>query len=108
MHVTGYVSYLECYDQAIQERHENALLKAELEKLKEENKYLRENTNKTSCPNCGFATIGSRDTALTSDDHQQLKLENAKLKAEVSYSHSFFYINIKLIILGFERRLIDL
>lgn len=67
---------------AIQERHENSLLKTELEKLKEENKSLRENTQKASCPNCGFATT-SRDTTVTTDDQQQLKLENARLKAEV-------------------------
>ncbi|KAL2928478.1 Homeobox-leucine zipper protein GLABRA 2 [Bienertia sinuspersici] len=67
---------------AIQERHENSLLKAELEKLKEENKSIRENIQKSSCPNCGFATT-SKDTTITADDHQQLKLENARLKAEV-------------------------
>ncbi|XP_010691342.2 homeobox-leucine zipper protein GLABRA 2 [Beta vulgaris subsp. vulgaris] len=67
---------------AIQERHENSLLKTELEKMKEENKSLRENTQKTSCPNCGFATT-SRGTTVTPDDQQQLKLENARLKAEV-------------------------
>ncbi|KNA21508.1 hypothetical protein SOVF_042550 [Spinacia oleracea] len=67
---------------AIQERHENSLLKTELEKMKEENKSLRENTQKTSCPNCGFANT-SRDSTVTADDQQHLKLENAKLKAEV-------------------------
>lgn len=66
---------------AIQERHENSLLKAEIEKLKEENKAMRETVNKSCCPNCGTATT-SRDSSLTTEE-QQLRLENAKLKAEV-------------------------
>ncbi|KAK9677101.1 hypothetical protein RND81_11G121200 [Saponaria officinalis] len=67
---------------AIQERHENSLLKTELEKLKDENKSLRESIHKSSCPNCGFATtIG--DAFLAADGQQQLKIENARLKAEV-------------------------
>ncbi|XP_010430051.1 PREDICTED: homeobox-leucine zipper protein GLABRA 2-like [Camelina sativa] len=58
---------------AIQERHENSLLKAELEKLREENKAMRESFSKaanSSCPNCG----GGPD---------DLHLENSKLKAEL-------------------------
>ncbi|ESQ27006.1 hypothetical protein EUTSA_v100182340mg, partial [Eutrema salsugineum] len=56
---------------AIQERHENSLLKAELEKLREENKAMRESFSKANscCPNCGGP-----------DD---LHLENSKLKAEL-------------------------
>ncbi|XP_074275988.1 homeobox-leucine zipper protein GLABRA 2 isoform X2 [Silene latifolia] len=67
---------------AIQERHENSLLKTELEKLRDENKSLRDNIEKSSCPNCGFATA-SGDTALAADGQQQLRIENARLKAEV-------------------------
>nr|ALU58320.1 homeobox-leucine zipper protein GLABRA2 [Mesembryanthemum crystallinum] len=67
---------------AIQERHENSLLKTELEKLKDENKSLREIIQKASCPNCGFANT-SRDITGTTDHEQQLKIENARLKAEV-------------------------
>uniref|UniRef100_A0A2P2LIQ7 Homeobox-leucine zipper protein GLABRA 2-like n=1 Tax=Rhizophora mucronata TaxID=61149 RepID=A0A2P2LIQ7_RHIMU len=66
---------------AIQERHENSLLKGEIDKLREENKSLRETINKSCCPNCGVATT-SRDSALTAEE-QQLRIENAKLKAEI-------------------------
>ncbi|KAL5824695.1 hypothetical protein ACOSQ3_020758 [Xanthoceras sorbifolium] len=66
---------------AIQERHENSLLKAEMEKLRDDNKVMRETINKACCPNCGTATT-SRDAALTTEE-QQLRIENAKLKAEV-------------------------
>ncbi|KAL2332363.1 hypothetical protein Fmac_019944 [Flemingia macrophylla] len=66
---------------AIQERHENSLLKSEIEKLKEKNKTLRETINKACCPNCGVPTT-SRDGAMPTEE-QQLRIENAKLKAEV-------------------------
>ncbi|EEF46443.1 homeobox protein, putative [Ricinus communis] len=66
---------------AIQERHENSLLKTEMEKLRDENKAMRETINKACCPNCGTATT-SRDTSLTTEE-QQLRIENAKLKSEV-------------------------
>ncbi|KAG6727877.1 hypothetical protein I3842_02G145700 [Carya illinoinensis] len=66
---------------AIQERHENSLLKTEMEKLREENKAMREQINKACCPNCGTATT-SQDAAVTTDE-QQLKIENARLKTEV-------------------------
>ncbi|KAJ4718106.1 Homeobox-leucine zipper protein like [Melia azedarach] len=66
---------------AIQERHENSLLKAEMEKLRDENRAMREAINKACCPNCGMATT-SRDTSMTTEE-QQLRIENAKLKAEV-------------------------
>ncbi|XVE88882.1 hypothetical protein DITRI_Ditri19aG0104300 [Diplodiscus trichospermus] len=66
---------------AMQERHENSLLKQELEKLREENKAVRETINKACCLNCGMATT-SRDGSMTTEE-QQLRIENAKLKAEV-------------------------
>ncbi|KAJ6348218.1 hypothetical protein OIU76_004649 [Salix suchowensis] len=66
---------------AIQERHENSLLKTEMDKLREENKTMRETINKACCPNCGTATT-SRGTSLTAEE-QQLRIENTKLKAEV-------------------------
>ncbi|GLT76200.1 hypothetical protein SLA2020_478730 [Shorea laevis] len=66
---------------AIQERHENSLLKQELDKLRDENKAMRDTINKACCPNCGTATT-SREGALTTEE-QQLRIENAKLKAEV-------------------------
>ena len=67
--------------QGMQERHENSLLKQELEKLREENKARRETINKVCCPNCGTATT-SKDGSMTTEE-QQLRVENAKLKAEV-------------------------
>ncbi|KAI9107795.1 hypothetical protein K1719_021131 [Acacia pycnantha] len=66
---------------AIQERHENSLLKTEIEKLRDENKQMRETINKSCCPNCGMTTT-SRDTVMSTEE-QQLRIENAKLKAEV-------------------------
>ncbi|GAU10988.1 hypothetical protein TSUD_112810 [Trifolium subterraneum] len=66
---------------AIQERHENSLLKTEIEKLREKNKTLRETINKACCPNCGVPTT-NKDGAMPSEE-QQLRIENAKLKAEV-------------------------
>ncbi|KAK9102701.1 hypothetical protein Sjap_019955 [Stephania japonica] len=66
---------------AVQERHENSILKSEMEKLREENRSMRETIKKACCPNCGSATF-SRDTALTTEE-QQLRIENARLKVEV-------------------------
>ncbi|XP_077219543.1 HD-ZIP IV family of homeobox-leucine zipper protein with lipid-binding START domain-containing protein [Tasmannia lanceolata] len=66
---------------AIQERHENSLLKSEMEKLRDENRSMRETIKKACCPNCGFATT-SKDTSMTSEE-QQLRIENARLKAEI-------------------------
>ncbi|KAI3857173.1 hypothetical protein MKW98_010587 [Papaver atlanticum] len=67
---------------AIQERHENSLLKSEMDKLQEENRVMRETIKKSCCPNCGFATT-SKDSAALSTEEQQLRIENARLKAEV-------------------------
>ncbi|GKB76111.1 homeobox-leucine zipper protein GLABRA 2 [Tanacetum coccineum] len=66
---------------AIQERHENSLLKSEMDKLRDENKLLRETIKKGTCPNCGFGS-SSKD-AITLTDEKQLRVENAKLKVEV-------------------------
>ncbi|XP_028756131.1 homeobox-leucine zipper protein GLABRA 2 [Neltuma alba] len=66
---------------AIQERHENFLLKSEMDKLREENEALRGIINKACCPNCGVATISS-DASMLPEEHQ-LRVENAKLKAEI-------------------------
>ncbi|KAJ1285499.1 hypothetical protein BS78_03G283800 [Paspalum vaginatum] len=60
---------------AVEERHENSLLKSELEKLQEENRAMRELAKKPSrCPNCGFTAAA---------EENQLRLENARLKAEI-------------------------
>ncbi|WOL11040.1 homeobox-leucine zipper protein GLABRA 2 [Canna indica] len=66
---------------AVQERHENSLLKSEIEKLQEENRTMRETIKKASCPHCGFTTL-SKDTTMTTEE-QQLRIENARLKAEI-------------------------
>ncbi|RRT80728.1 hypothetical protein B296_00023184 [Ensete ventricosum] len=65
----------------IKERHENSLLKSEIEKLQEENRAMREMIKKACCPNCGIATL-SKDITMTTEE-QQLRIENARLKAEV-------------------------
>lgn len=66
---------------AIQERHENSLLKSEMDKLRDENKLLRDTIKKGNCPNCGFGS-SSKDTTNYTDEHQ-LRIENTKLKAEI-------------------------
>lgn len=78
--------YICCILQAIQERHENSLLKTEIEKLREKNKSLRETINKACCPNCGVPTT-NRDGAMPTEE-QQLRIENVKLKAEVKYFYN--------------------
>jgi len=65
----------------MQERHENSLLKSEMEKLQEENWRMREAIKNACCHNCGLATA-SRDSATWTEE-QQLRIENARLKAEV-------------------------
>ncbi|KAA8541783.1 hypothetical protein F0562_022935 [Nyssa sinensis] len=65
----------------IQERHENSLLKTEMDKLREENKNLRETIKKACCPNCGFAN-SNRDSSVATEE-QQLRIENARLKTEI-------------------------
>lgn len=72
--------------QAIQERHENSLLKTELDKLKEENKAMREIITKSCCPNCGMVT--ATIDASMSIEEKQLLIENVKLKAEVMCMYS--------------------
>lgn len=68
--------------QAIQERHENSLLKTEMDRLRDENKGLRDIITKGACLNCGVPT--SAKDAIISSEQQQLRTENAQLKAEVS------------------------
>ncbi|MQL75001.1 hypothetical protein Taro_007373 [Colocasia esculenta] len=69
--------------QAMQERHENSLLKSEMDKLKEENRCMRETANKACCPNCGSLT--SYKDSPTTTEVQQLRIENARLKSEVTW-----------------------
>uniref|UniRef100_A0A0E0JP01 Homeobox domain-containing protein n=1 Tax=Oryza punctata TaxID=4537 RepID=A0A0E0JP01_ORYPU len=72
---------------AVQERHENSLLKSELEKLQDEHRAMRELAKKPSrCPNCGVAAASSDAAAADAaadTREQRLRLENAKLKTEV-------------------------
>ncbi|XP_062180833.1 homeobox-leucine zipper protein ROC9 [Phragmites australis] len=69
---------------AIQERHENSLLKSELEKLQEENRAMRELIRKSSdCPSCGVATSSDATAAAVVTGEQLLRLENTRLKAEM-------------------------
>ena len=84
--------------QAIHERHENALLKGEMEKLREENQAMREMISKSSCTKgCCSASTNSLDAIFTTSDQQQQQLvtEIARLKAEVNYTYincfSFFF-----------------
>ncbi|KAF6136124.1 hypothetical protein GIB67_043276 [Kingdonia uniflora] len=62
------------------ERHENNTLRAENDRLRAENMRYQEALQNSSCPNCGGpTTIGEM-----SFDEQQLRIENAKLKEEIS------------------------
>ena len=68
--------------QAIQERHENSLLRREMNRLREENKALREIVAKGACLNCGV--LASAKDSIIPSEFQQLRIENARLKSEVS------------------------
>lgn len=61
------------------ERHENAILKAQNEKLRAENIRYKEALSNTSCPNCG----GPSALGEMSFDGQHLRLDNAHLREEV-------------------------
>lgn len=52
-----------------------------MDKLREENKGLREIVTKGACLNCGVPTVKD---AIISTEEQQLRIENVQLKAEVS------------------------
>ncbi|KAI5068520.1 hypothetical protein GOP47_0016865 [Adiantum capillus-veneris] len=66
---------------AQQERHDNSYLRNENDKLKAENAALREAVRSVVCSKCGGPAANMQET--TQDD-QQIRLENAKLKEEVS------------------------
>ena len=62
------------------ERNDNSVLRTENEKLKAENFALRDAVRNLSCPNCG----GPANIAEMSFDEQQLRIENVRLREEVS------------------------
>ncbi|CAM8957307.1 unnamed protein product [Rhodiola kirilowii] len=66
---------------AFQERHENSLLKSEIEKLRSENKLMRETIHKNCCPSCGSSTSGVESNSPT--EEQYLRIENSRLKSEI-------------------------
>ncbi|KAF5472834.1 hypothetical protein F2P56_009511 [Juglans regia] len=61
------------------ERHENAILKAENEKLRAENTRFKEALGNASCPNCG----GPAALGEMSFDEQHLRIENVRLREEI-------------------------
>ncbi|KAG2299092.1 hypothetical protein Bca52824_035564 [Brassica carinata] len=61
------------------ERHENAILRQENEKLRVENGILKEAMRSPTCNNCG----GAATPGEVSHEQQQLRMENAKLKYEL-------------------------
>jgi len=65
--------------QSQHERHENNLLKAENDKLREENTRYKEALNNASCPSCGG--LGGE----MSFDEQPLRVENMRLREEVNH-----------------------
>lgn len=82
------VAYFNCFilfvrDVVLQtqhERHENTSLRNENEKLRADNMRYREALSNASCPNCGGPTaIGE----MSFDEHH-LRLENARLREEVT------------------------
>ncbi|WJX25545.1 hypothetical protein P8452_14574 [Trifolium repens] len=62
------------------ERHENMLLRQENEKLRAENSMLKEAPANPICNNCGVPRIPGE---ISMDDHQ-LRIENARLKEELT------------------------
>lgn len=82
------VAYFNCFIlfvrhvvlQTQHERHENTSLRNENEKLRADNMRYREALSNASCPNCGGPTaIGE----MSFDEHH-LRLENARLREEVT------------------------
>ncbi|KAH9300340.1 hypothetical protein KI387_011923, partial [Taxus chinensis] len=66
---------------ATQERHENSLLRNEIEQLRGENMSLRESIRNQTCSSCGGPAVSGENMAI---DEQQLRIENARLKDELA------------------------
>ncbi|CAL1405019.1 unnamed protein product [Linum trigynum] len=71
------------------ERHENIILRQDNDKLRAENALLRQSITDPLCSACGGPVLPSAAAAATgpadaSLEHQQLMLENARLKEELS------------------------
>ncbi|GLJ29671.1 hypothetical protein SUGI_0585120 [Cryptomeria japonica] len=66
---------------ATQERHENSLLRHEIEQLRAENMSLRESIRNPTCSGCGGPAVNGENTAI---DEQQLRTENERLKDELA------------------------
>ncbi|CAA6663357.1 unnamed protein product [Spirodela intermedia] len=66
-------------NQAQLERHQNALLKQENDRLKMENMAIRESMRNPLCPSCGGGAV----LGEVSFEQQQLRLENARLRDEL-------------------------
>ena len=66
--------------QAQNERHENSILKSDNDKLLAENNRYKEALSNATCPNCG----GPAALGEMSFDEQHLRIENARLREEVT------------------------
>lgn len=91
--------------QAQHERSENSILKSENEKLRAENSRYKEALGNATCPNCG----GPAALGEMSFDEQHLRIENARLREEVTivdqsgltskvakYSESRLYVFVQI------------
>lgn len=81
--LTGRYIYACLSMQALQERHENSILKTEIDKLRDENKAMRESIKTSSCPSCGFSASNDDSMSGAPDHDHKLSIENSRLKAEV-------------------------
>ncbi|KAG7026621.1 Homeobox-leucine zipper protein PROTODERMAL FACTOR 2 [Cucurbita argyrosperma subsp. argyrosperma] len=67
------------------ERHENAMLKADNEKLRAENIRYREAFAHSTCPNCGSSTA----LGEMSFEDQHLRIENSRLRDEIDRMNGY-------------------